>query len=129
MSSEHGLENSSETSEPSDRLSSVADISSPPGSTVLKFPNCTFEWDSRFVDKLGIRQKEEDIFRIILSEWCLVFLSEKEQLEVENYVDVCDLQFDYESLENVPLQRLHESGWVPSSKQVEQIRNIPLLKK
>uniref|UniRef100_K1R6S2 Uncharacterized protein n=1 Tax=Magallana gigas TaxID=29159 RepID=K1R6S2_MAGGI len=129
MSSEHGLENSSETSEPSDRLSSVADISSPPSSTGLKFPNCTSEWDSRFVDKLGIRQKEEDIFRIILSEWCLVFLSEKEQLEVENCVDVCDLQFDYESLENVPLQRLHESGWVPSSKQVEQIRNIPLLKK
>lgn len=129
MSSEHGLENSSETSEPSDRLSSVADISSPPSSTGLKFPNCTSEWDSRFVDKLGIRQKEEDVFRIILSEWCLVFLSEKEQLEVENCVDVCDLQFDYESLENVPLQRLHESGWVPSSKQVEQIRNIPLLKK
>lgn len=129
MSSEHGLENSSETSEPSDRLSSVADISSPPSSTGLKFPNCTSEWDSRFVDKLGIRQKEEDIFRIILSEWCLVFLSEKEQLEVEKCVDVCDLQFDYESLENVPLQRLHESGWVPSSKQVEQIRNIPLLKK
>lgn len=129
MSSEHGLENSSETSEPSDRLSSVVGISSPPSSTGLKLSNCTSEWDSRFVDKLGIRQKEEDIFRIILSEWCLVFLSEKEQLEVEKCVDVCDLQFDYESLENVPLQRLHESGWVPSSKQVEQIRNIPLLKK
>lgn len=123
MSSEHSdsLENRG--------LSSVADSSSPPSSTELKFPKCTSEWDCRFVDKLGVRQKEEDIFRIILSEWRLVFLSEKEQLEVEKCLDVCDLQFNYDSLENVPLQRLHESGWVPSSEQVEQIRNIPLLKK
>lgn len=125
MSSEHNdsieVENSC--------LSTVADSSSPPRSTEVKFPKCTSEWDCRFVDKLGVRQKEEDLFRIILSEWRLVFLSEKEQLEVEKCLDVCDLQFDYESLENVPLQRLYESGWVPSSEQVEQIRNIPLLKK
>lgn len=127
MSSEHSLENSSESSEPFG--SSDADSSSPPSSTELKFPKCTSQWDYRFVDKLGVRQKEEDVFRIILSEWRLVFLSEEEKLEVEKCLDACDLQFNYESLENVPLQRLYESGWVPSSKQVEQIRNIPLLKK
>ena len=109
--------------------SSDADNSRPTSSTELRFPKCTSQWDRRFVDKLGVHQKEEDIFRIISSEWRLGFLSEKEQLEIEKCLDACDLQLNYESLENVPLCRLYESGWVPSSDQVQQIRNSPLLKK
>lgn len=101
-----------------------AESSNPPTSTV-----CTSQWDCHFVDELGVRQKEEDLFRIISSEWRLVFLNEKEYLEVEKCLDACDLQFDYESLEDVPLRRFYESGWVPSSEQVEQINNITLLKK
>ena len=120
---------STEASEPSGGSSSDAESSSPPSSTELKFPKSTSQWDCRFVDKLGVRQKEEDLFRIILSEWRLVFLSDKEQLEVEKCLDACDLQLNYDSLENVPLHRLYESGWVPSSEQLEQIRNTPLLKK
>ena len=109
--------------------SSDADNTRPTSSTELKFPKCTSQWDRRFVDKLGVRQKEENIFRIISSEWRLWFLSEKEQLEIEKCLDACDLQLNYDSLENVPLRRLYESGWVPSPDQVQQIGNSPLLKK
>ena len=109
--------------------SSDADNSRPTSYTGLIFPKCTSQWDRRFVDKLGVLQKEEDIVRIISSEWRLGFLSEKEQLEIEKCLDACDLQLNYDSLENVPLRRLYESGWVPNPDQVQQIGNSPLLKK
>ncbi|XP_062574341.1 uncharacterized protein LOC134236190 [Saccostrea cucullata] len=113
----------------SSESNSGADSSNAPSSNESTLPKCTSEWDNRFVDKLGVRLIEEDIFQIILGKWRLVCLTEDEELEVENSVMACDLQLNYSSLEDVPVEYIYESSWVLSPGQVEQIRRFPLLKK
>ncbi|XP_062592546.1 uncharacterized protein LOC134253986 [Saccostrea cucullata] len=116
----------------SSESNSGADSSNAPSSNESTFPKYTSEWDNRFVDKLGVRlidMIEEDIFQIILGEWRLVCLTEDEEQEVENSVMACDLQLNYSSLEDVPVEYIYESSWILSPGQVEQIRRFPLLKK
>ncbi|XP_062585126.1 uncharacterized protein LOC134246781 [Saccostrea cucullata] len=103
---------------------------SPPSSLESKSPpRSTSQWNSSFVDTLGVRQVEEGIFEIITQRWRLVCLTEDEELEAEKCLSSCDLQLSYSSLETVPATNIYESGWVLNPQQMEEIKRFPLLSK
>lgn len=68
---------------------------------VNMFPKCTSEWDPNFVEKLGVRCRQCDIFEIIRNRWRLFNLFEEDYLEVESCIKACDLEANYDSLEDI----------------------------
>ncbi|XP_061195673.1 uncharacterized protein LOC133203892 [Saccostrea echinata] len=107
---------------------------SPSSTDIEHFPKSTSDWDSHFVDKLGVRYKQEDIFRIILFEWSLFHLHKEDHLEVERCLSACNLKLNYDSLETLPPNTTtpiekFASGWEPSSQQLRVIQTEPLLKR
>ncbi|XP_061180536.1 uncharacterized protein LOC133189146 [Saccostrea echinata] len=111
-------------SETSNETASDADSSSPPNSTL---PRCTSQWDSCFVDKLGVRQIEEDILDIILQRWRLVCLTEEDEKVVDECLLACDFELNYLSLEDA--KHIYENAWVLTPKQVARMTRFPLLSK
>ena len=103
-------------------------------SDVEQFPKCTSDWDCHFVDKLCIKYKQEDIIRIISSEWALFHLYEEDHLEIERCLNACDLKLNYESLEDIapdtttPIEKFVKS-WEPSQLQLRVMQTEPLLEK
>ncbi|XP_061167198.1 uncharacterized protein LOC133176044 [Saccostrea echinata] len=90
-----------DTSESSCEITSDSDGS---GSS-NEFPKCTSAWDCHFVDKLGVRYRQCDIFEIILNQWRLFNLFKEDYLEVESCLKACDLEANYDSLEDIPVEK------------------------
>lgn len=114
--------------------SEISKTSSPSSSDVEQFPKCTSDWDCHFVDKLCVSYKQEDIIRIISSEWSLFHLYEEDRLEVERCLNACDLKLNYESLEDLPPDvttpiEKFARGWEPNQLQLRVMQAEPLLKK
>ena len=103
-------------------------------SDVEQFPKCTSDWDCHFVDKLCVKYKQEDIIRIISSEWALFHLYEEDHLEIERCLNACDLKLNYESLEDIapdtttPIEKFVK-GWEPNQLQLRVMQTEPLLEK
>lgn len=57
---------------------------------------------SDFVDRLRIRCIKKDVLKIISQRWCLVRLSNNSLSKIDNLVNVCDFNFDYEAIEEIP---------------------------
>lgn len=72
---------------------------------VNMFPKCTSEWDSNFLEKLGVRCRQCDIFEIIVNRWRLFNLFDEDYLEVESCIKACDLEANYDSLEDVSIRK------------------------
>lgn len=113
--------------------SEISKTSSPSSSDVEQFPKCTSDWDCHFVDKLCVSYKQEDIIRIISSEWSLFHLYEEDRLEVERCLNACDLKLNYESLEDLPPDvttpiEKFARGWEPNQLQLRVMQAEPLLK-
>ncbi|XP_061178520.1 uncharacterized protein LOC133187173 [Saccostrea echinata] len=97
-------------------------------------PKSTLDWDRHFVEKLGVNFKEEDIYRIITSEWSLFHLDADDYCEIDRCVNACNLKLDYESLESLPPNiatpiETFASSWEPTRQQLKVIKSEPLLEK
>lgn len=124
------------TIEPEDpNISAIPDTSSPSFNDItFLFPKHTANWDSRVVDRLGVRCTEEDIFSIVNSKWCLFHLSSTDHRVIERCVDACNLKLDHESLDVIapntvtPLKTWVNS-WKPNEEQLKVIKTEELLEK
>lgn len=72
---------------------------------VNMFPKSTSEWGSNFVEKLGVRCRQCDIFEIIVNRWRLFNLFDGDYLEVESCTNACDLEANYDSLEDMSTEK------------------------
>uniref|UniRef100_A0A8W8JEC4 Uncharacterized protein n=1 Tax=Magallana gigas TaxID=29159 RepID=A0A8W8JEC4_MAGGI len=72
---------------------------------VNMFPKSTSEWGSNFVEKLGVRCRQCDIFEIIVNRWRLFNLFDEDYLEVESCTNACDLEANYDSLEDMSTEK------------------------
>ncbi|XP_062576425.1 uncharacterized protein LOC134271500 [Saccostrea cucullata] len=97
-----------------------------------EFPKSTSDWNSRFIDKLGVRCKQCDIFEIIVNHWRLFTLFEEDHLEIESCLKACDFETHYGCLEDVPVEKAFapEFQWkLRSQSQENEILREPLVSK
>lgn len=90
-----------DTSESSSEITSDSDGSG----SLNEFPKSTSAWDCHFVDKLGVRYRQCDIYEIILNRWRLFNLFKEDYLQVESCLKACDLEANYDSLEDIPVEK------------------------
>ncbi|XP_062597627.1 uncharacterized protein LOC134259046 [Saccostrea cucullata] len=97
-----------------------------------EFPKSTSDWNSHFIDKLGVRCKQCDIFEIIINHWRLFTLFEEDYLEIESCLKACDFETDYGCLEDISVEKAFapEFQWkLRSQSQENEILREPLVSK
>ncbi|XP_061177516.1 uncharacterized protein LOC133186306 [Saccostrea echinata] len=127
MSTMEELENVQESSQPTSEESSQP-TSESYGSSIT--PKSTSDWDSHFVDELGVESTEAGMIDIILKEWHLAGVPPSEIKEIEATVEACLIEDLDKAFENMTVSEFNRDKFGLNRSEMAKIDNKhPHLKK
>ncbi|XP_062572833.1 uncharacterized protein LOC134234807 [Saccostrea cucullata] len=93
-------------------------------------PKSTSDWDSHFVDKLGVESTEAGIIDIILKEWHVAVVPPSEIKEIEATVEACLIEDLDKAFENMTVSEFNRDKFGLNPSEMAKIDNKhPHLKK